>query len=184
MIHLQENSGRNYAPERLVGPNPITEIEARGWSKQIKTLHHPTPAGYNDPVAITCVVDALLRSEHDVTIRTRHLNHLLVEEYPQLLWSPVTVGRILSELCEAAEGAGITPAPIIAWHQGTGTRYIVNVNQNSWKWFARVREAMGKLAERIIEEEIGQAAVIKMDAFPHDAIDAVKIRADEIEVAG
>jgi len=151
-------------------------------NRQARALAHPAIAGLNDPVTITLLLDCLMRLEHDTAMRTHDLVNILDVEYPQILWSAIVVGRILSDLAEACKGSGITPAPIALQKTGQGNRYIVQISQEGWKWLAKARTLMGQRAERLIEEERGSSIRITVTSFPFDVIDLANARPETGDV--
>ena len=61
-------------------------------------ITYPVANGINDPLTWAMLVDALLRLDPDTYINSAPLTAMLEPEYPQIIWDPVTVGRVLSEL--------------------------------------------------------------------------------------
>lgn len=132
------------------------------------------PAGWCDPVSIALLLDGLLRLEHDTTIRARHLATILNQEYPQISWNATTVGRILSELAEAALALGLDEPPLERQLTSGGHRFAVNVNSLNWRWLLNVRRAMGDYAEEVIREERALVEFSPRRNFPFDVIDRVE----------
>jgi hypothetical protein len=171
---LSAEAGRKYRPAKLAGTNPIDRKAARNLADRTARLSHPTPAGWCDPVSIALVLDAILRLEHDTTIRAGHLNDILNAEYPQVAWNPNTVGRILSELAEAAAATGAESPAIVRGLTRGGNRFAVNVDSLNWRWLYEVEKRMLDLAERVTLDERVTGKVKSRPSFPHDVVASVR----------
>lgn len=143
---------RRYTPTVLAtaGIVPFTRRATHTWMEQDK-LAHPTRNSFNDPLSITFVLDALLMVDGLNSFSAKDMVRVLTQRHPTILWSPTIVGRILSNIVEAASESG---APLGAKGASNGTNtYHLTVNHANWAWLGSVRHAMGELAEQIIEEE-------------------------------
>lgn len=165
---LSSEGGINYMPDRLEGIT-LTKVARDYMRNEVQTLVHPTPAGYFDPVTIMSVLDMLLRLEHDTTVRPRDLVPLLQQHYPNLIWKPIVVGRVMSDLCEAAS-AQANPPLTKAMSFG-GHRYAITVDAESWSWLLKAREGMAQLAKRTIEIERATGEPMKRTSFPFEALE-------------
>lgn len=170
---MQDEGGKTYTPTLLPGESPVSPEQARAFRRQNDTMYHSSPAGYYDPVTITLLLDMLLRCEHDTCIRARDLRFLLDVEYPQMMWTDVTIGRVLSDLAEAARGSGVDPTPIEQQRTTHGHKYVLNITRNGWVWLRDARIRMGDYAEQLLASERRDRARITLPAFPFDVLDEV-----------
>jgi hypothetical protein len=129
-------------------------------------------AGWYDPVSIMCVLDLVLRLENDEPFRPQGFVRHLSQEYTQFSWAPITAGRILSDLAEAALAVDPENPPIAKQLTHGGHRYWVNVSPVNWQWLIDARLALGKLAEQTVAlEQAGHT--IPRGTFPFEVLDAV-----------
>lgn len=95
----------------------VTDLGVRRmqrWAADRRNLFYPTPNGYNDPLSVAFVLDALVRMPKDHAFRAKTLTELLAREYPAVVWDSVIVGRILAELAdEAAQDGNNDPARVV-----------------------------------------------------------------------
>lgn len=172
---MSSKNGETYQPATLIAARPVGDATAKRMLKEARALTHPTPAGWCDPVSITLVLDLLLRLENDTTLRARHLTDLLTQEYPQVAWNPNTVGRILSELSEAAAVAGATTEPPIERNLTRGgNRFVVNVNTHNWNWLLGVRARMYDHALQQVRNERATGEFERRSSFPFDVAAGVR----------
>ena len=64
---------------------------------------YPTPNGTECPMTYMLVLDALMNIDPFIELRSKNLVAYLTETYPQLTWDAVTVGRVVSDLCDNFE---------------------------------------------------------------------------------
>jgi hypothetical protein len=166
---LSAGGGNQYRPDGLEGFD-LAKHDRERMAREIAVLVHPSPAGYYDPVTITSVIDMILRLEHDTTIRPRDLVPLLSQHYPNLIWKPIVVGRVLSDLTEAAS-AQEEPAIQKSLSSG-GHRYSIAVTPDAWRWLVKTRDAMAEMAFRQIEIERATGEPVKRTSFPFEVLDA------------
>lgn len=69
---------------------------SRHWSYQ-------QPNGLYDPLTYLFVLDAVANIDPDIELRARNLVPWLFQAVPQFLWDSITVGKVLSDLCDAFE---------------------------------------------------------------------------------
>lgn len=121
----------------------------RGRREDRTMLYQPVKNGENDALTITCVLDLLMRVDHDAYTFSAGLTKLLGEEYGDLVWfDPYTVGRILKQLLGAqpALERHHRPMELVMW--GGARQYVVRWDDaNAWRWLAVARDRMGKRAE-------------------------------------
>lgn len=169
---LTVDGGTAYHPFRMDAPEGLTERRTGVLYRQAHTLAHPTPAGYYDPLSIMCVVDLLLRLEHDTIIRARDLAKLLTSEYPHFTWPGIVAGRIMSDLAEAALATGMAELPIAHAEDKRGHYFVVSTTPAAWEWLLGVRVAIGTLAEeQVALERTGHGS--SRTGFPFDCLAGV-----------
>lgn len=145
------------------------------WKRQ-RPLAHPQPNSHFDPVSIALTLDAILRMEHDHLIRARPLADLLNEEYPQVMWDAVTVGKILASIVEAAKASGAPEnEPPLARGVTSGAAFFaVHPSVLNWRWLAALRHAMGARAEEVIETERRLGKRLARPDFPWDVTEGIE----------
>jgi hypothetical protein len=168
---LSYDGGKFYQPASL-GDKPVfNSWDTARWKTQAGSLSHPTPNSDTDPVTLALVLDCLLRMEHDTVLRATPLSGLLNEHYPQIKWDPVTVGKILSAIAEAARGGpGFAGRPGIEMAiESNGRRaYGVNVSSDFWGWLGIARSKMGLRAQSVVNEERSLRQLKPRGEFPWD----------------
>lgn len=144
------------------GEKPFDRTKIARWRKQMGhgmrkdgMLYQPVRNGENHALSIACVVDLLLRVDHDAYVYPAGMTALLTQEYGHLVqWDPYTVGRIFSGLIGNSPmlvDRGARPIGSVTWG---GARQLV-INWSSWKawqWLGEIRERMGAKALRDITE--------------------------------
>lgn len=68
----------------------------------LKTVRHRTRAGYNDPMSVLMVVDAMLHSFPRAYLRSLQMSLWLNRNRHDFIWEPVTIGRIMAEIVDLA----------------------------------------------------------------------------------
>lgn len=165
---LSLNVNDDYIADGLPADKAVSAAAAKGWRAQRERLAHPSPNSHTDPVCITLVLDVLLRLNPTSRIRSRELTAELNQLYPQILWDPRTVGRILASVKEAASGCGAPESdlPLTSYiSQGLAT-YVVNASLLNWRWLAQVRNNLGQLAEEQVQREHRMARLHRTVDFP------------------
>lgn len=164
-----------YTPDPLAarGEKPFSRTTIARWRRQMghgmrkdTMLYQPIKNGENDALSITCLVDLLLRIDHDAYVFPSGMTALLEQEYGHLVrWDVYTVGRIFSNLIgNSPLLADKGERPIGTVHWG-GARHLV-INWSSWKawqWLGEIRERMGRKAHE------HQIAARKGHDVPRDA---------------
>ena len=121
-------------------------------------ITYPVANGINDPLTWAMLVDALLRLDPDTYINSAPLTAMLEPEYPQIIWDPVTVGRVLSELHAYARDLERPNKPFDEWclfdrtANGSTRNYIIAPDEVSRLWLGCVREYLGQQAITKVEE--------------------------------
>lgn len=64
---------------------------------------YPTRNGTGDPLTYFLVLGALVNVNPSVEVRAKNLAEYLQLHFPQIAWDAVTVGRVLSDLCDNLE---------------------------------------------------------------------------------
>jgi hypothetical protein len=71
-------------------------LSSRLWS-------YATPNGIECPMTYMLILDALMNIDPFIELRAKNLVIYLTNTYPQLSWDAVTVGRVVSDLCDNFE---------------------------------------------------------------------------------
>ena len=136
-------------------PNPmVLRWKRQVWraERQVRTMvYYPSKNGFNDPLTITCLLDLLIRMEPATFLNAPVLVDFLEDEYPQIVWDAVTVGRIMKALVEEAaitERPNNQPAPIIEYRYSDGRVYMINPSPGNHYWLCQLREYFGRCAEK------------------------------------
>jgi hypothetical protein len=114
-------------------------------------LAYPHVNGLDDPLTLAMLFDALLRLNPASYVVSAEFADALNEEYPQIRWDPITVGRCLSDIYSMGhELASTRPnKPFDSWNpfdrtqNGSIRYYIIAPDEVSRLWFGKVREYMG-----------------------------------------
>lgn len=147
----------SYAEHPNAGPRWTEQLGTRRmarWNSDRRNLFYPSPNGYNDPVSIAFVLDALIRIPHEAPIRATWLASFLNAEYTSVVWDATCVGRILGELAEEADEDArgrVERAPIRRAQDYKGNYFWTqrsNPELGLWtgKWLSDRREWMGAKA--------------------------------------
>lgn len=176
---LSAKSGETYQPSSLVlpaGQQIFADGTTKTWIRQRPALAHPQRNSHNDPVTVALLLDGMLRLEHDHVLRAKPLADLLNEQYPQLLWDAVTVGKILASLSEAAKASGApeTELPLERGVTSGAAFFAFRPSVLNWRWLASLRHAMGRKAEEVIQTERKLGKAIARPDFPWDAFAEVE----------
>lgn len=180
--HLSFDGGKFFKPESLGDAKVFRTWDTARWRTQASVLSHPSPNSDTDPVTLTLVLDCLLRLEHDTILRATTLVPVLADNYPQIKWDNVTVGKILSSLYEAAQTApGIAGKPGIEVAKESNGRnvYGVNLSVEFWQWLGAARTIMGTRAERLMRDERDLGRRIRAVDFPWDVFEEATRMVDE-----
>lgn len=157
-----------YIAPGLPAEQTILPKTAATFRKERESLFRASPSNFTDPLSVMLTVDAILRIRPDSRIRASELTNTLRDLYPQILWDPYTVGRILTNIAEAATGCG-APAdqlPVASYRSGGLATYVVNATLKNWRWLALVRHNLGQLASTSLEEERRAGKPAKYAEFP------------------
>lgn len=121
-------------------------------------LQYASPNGHFDPLSIAAAIDCILRLEIGPYINAGNLAYELNRSYEQILWDPVTVGRILSDISGFAQELKMPSPqherPLYTRKHGGIRNYVIHNDPNGWQWLGLVREFMGRAAERYVRENI------------------------------
>jgi hypothetical protein len=168
---LSVNPNDDYIADGLPADKVANANTMKAWRGQRTSLVHSTPNSHTDTVCVALVTDLLLRLNPTSRIRSRELTAELNQLYPQILWDTRTVGRILSNIADAAEGCGApeTSRPLEPRVSQGLTTYTVNPTLLNWRWLAQVRHNLGLAAETQTESERKLGRLQKTTDFPWEA---------------
>jgi hypothetical protein len=168
---LSEGEGLGHNPTSLK-VRIINAATSKIWNRQAGETW-PTKSGYFDPLSLMLVVEMLMRTEGDTYIVARDLTRMLENAFPQQTWRAVVVGRILSDLAEAANATDATPRPIEKTAGQGGHDYLLNVNPENWRWLGDVREVAGRLFERALDDA-RRGTYKPPSSFPFEEFDTIE----------
>lgn len=134
----------------------INERERQTAARLLARTSHRALAGYNDPLSLLQAIDCVSRWAPAFYIRAKYMAMFLNREQSALFWSPVTAGRILSELTElAAEAYQDDPSltPIISKVDYKGRFWLINSAVTTYKWFWKLRNELTPHIEEMVANE-------------------------------
>lgn len=127
-----------------------------GWARRARNrfYHLPTPNGRKDPLSIMLVFDCLMRLETSGVVQGNSLTRILMDNYDQVLWDPITVGRILSSIAVNTEDCGDERdgAPLEREKTNGVTYYVISDNVKTREWMGRAREWLGEVVGQYIRD--------------------------------
>lgn len=107
-----------------------------------------TPNGQYDPLTFLFVLDAVAGIDPDIELRSGNLAAFLRDESPSLSWDPVTVGKVLSDICEAFEDVLSAKNGILERGKDyRGSFFRVHHNPATAELYQQVRKDLMRLAE-------------------------------------
>lgn len=143
-------------PIHARGEKPFTRTTINRWRKQMghgmrkdDMLYQPVKNGENHALSIACVVDLLLRIDHDAYTFPAGVTALLEQDYGHLVqFDSFTVGRIFSNLIgNSPLLADKSQRPIGTVHWGGARQLVINWDSwKAWKWLGEIRDIMGRRA--------------------------------------
>lgn len=78
-------------------------VRQRGRWEASAHWSYRTPNGQFDPLTYLHVLDAVANINPDIELRAKNLTEWLNDHRPKMLFDPVTVGKVISDLCDAFE---------------------------------------------------------------------------------
>lgn len=121
--------------------------EQAGWARRGRNrFHHlPTKNGRNDPLSVELVFDCLMRLNTDGIVQANNFTRILIDNYDQVLWDPVTVGVILTGLATVTDDRGAPGSPPITREKSGGVvHYVISDAVATREWMGRAREWLGE----------------------------------------
>jgi hypothetical protein len=104
-------------PRRPFGGQEVIQAAAEPWlglqlgvrqrSRWDSSAHwtYRTPNGVFDPLTYLFVLDSLANMDPQIELRAGVLAEWLNQARHQVLWDPITVGKVLSDICDQFEDA-------------------------------------------------------------------------------
>ena len=135
-------------PESLVSPRWRNQVEHGKKARfasilALRKLHHKQVATNYDILALLAVIDALERANPDFLIRAPYVADQLNSRSDHYFFTPVSVGKMLSELAEAGELAyaenTIPFAPIQRHTDRRGNCYKITDEAETYRWLFALR---------------------------------------------
>lgn len=161
LVVLGQPGYDEYYDREIHSGHPVDAATARKWRQQAqldaRTTHALTtarPNGRNDPQSVALLIDALLHLDKRSFITAGRFAAHLNTFYPQIIWEPVTVGRILHNLAEVSDTYPRPPEqpPFINISTVNGIRnYTPPQYQRASRWLMDMREAIVPILEEYNE---------------------------------
>lgn len=109
---------------------------------------YATPNGIEDPMTYMLILDALMNIDPFIELRAKNLVLYLSETYPQLSWDPVTVGRVVSDLCDNFEDVlGAKNGLLERSRDHLGWFYLLHQSPETANLAFRLRDDLMRLTE-------------------------------------
>ena len=106
------------------------------------------PNGQFDPLTYLFVLDAVANIDPDIELRSKNLTEYLNRTRAQFIWDPVTVGKVLSDLCDAFEDVlGEKSGLLERGKDYKGAFYRVHHLADVAKTYSGLREDLMRLVE-------------------------------------
>lgn len=129
----------------------------------LDSLKHRSRSGFNDPMSVALVIDAMLNSFPKAYLRATYVTLWLNRNRPDFIWEPITVGRIMGEIVDvcAESFPGSDALPV---DRGTDWRghYVVIGADGSNRgrlWLMKLLNGLlPKVAEQVEAEQDGIVA--------------------------
>lgn len=148
-------------PDALVVPAyrediAISEAERKKSVWFLNNLRHRVRNGNRDPMCVLLVLDLVQRWSPRHYIRTRYMVNELNRRRRSFMWDPITVGKIMGELCEiGAEAYAERPDlhPVMGQLDGRGNIYFVNSVPTTYRYFWKLRRQLQQRCSEVMSSE-------------------------------
>jgi len=125
--------------------------EAR-WISSV-TWHYPTPNGQQDPLTYMLVLDLLMNMDPSGELRASEAVKWLTLHRNSFTWDAVTVGKVISDLCDEIEDVvGKGNGLIERGRDWKGTFYVFHRSFRSTPLVWALRDDLWRLAEHEVSE--------------------------------
>lgn len=132
-------------------PGVLGVRQERRWDVSNRTLRYPTLNGTQDPLTYLLVLDSLMNMHPDVELRAVSFAEWLSTHVEGYVWTSHTVGKVLSDLCEAFEDVlGAGNGLLTSGKDYRGAWYLFNRSKEA----ARVAYALREDLQRLSEAEL------------------------------
>lgn len=109
---------------------------------------YTTPNGCYDPMTFLYILDTVLQIDPDIELRSNRLTAYLTTQPYRLTWDSTTVGKVLSDLCDAFEDVlGAKNGLLERGRDYKGTFYRIHRNPEVAKVAQALREDLYRLTE-------------------------------------
>lgn len=107
-----------------------------------------TPNGQFDPLTYLHILDEIANIDPDIELRAKNLAQWLNEVRDQFIWDPVTVGKVVSDLCDAFEDVLGEKNGLLERGKDTrGAFYRIHHVEDTAKVYYGLREDLMRLVE-------------------------------------
>lgn len=135
-------------------------------------LKHRTRSGFNDPMSVFLVIDAMLSAFPGSYLRSMYLSLWLNRNRPDFIWEPITVGRIMGEIVDVAAETfeGMERFPV---DRGTDWRghYIVIDPDGGYTgrlWLYKLRQRLIEKCQALLDAEFDGEVPARSDSVWFD----------------
>jgi hypothetical protein len=120
-------------------------------------LKHRARSGFNDPLSVALVLDALIHSFPAAYVRATYLTLWLNRNRSDFIWEPITVGRILGEIVDvsAETFAGSEPLPVDRGTDWRGHYMVIDPDGGATGrlWLMKLLSGLVRKCEEVVEDE-------------------------------
>jgi hypothetical protein len=141
--------------------------------------HYRTPNGQFDPLTHLYVLDAVAHIHPDIELRSNKLAIHMNETNEAFVFDPVTVGKVLSDLCDAFEDVlGAKNGLLERGRDWKGTFYVLHRNPETAKAYWKAREDLMRLSQLEME---ARAEGRKIDRLASPLLECPSLRGEWVD---
>lgn len=128
-------------------------VRQRGRWESSTRWSYRHPNGQFDPLTYLHVLDGVANIDPDIELRSSRFTDWLNRTRTQFIWDPVTVGKVLSDLCDAFEGVlGVKQGLLERGTDYRGRFYRIHRTEEIAKTYHALREDLMRLVEDEMEQ--------------------------------
>ena len=120
-------------------------------------LKHRARSGFNDPMSVALVLDAMINSFPSAYLRATYLTLWLNRNRPDFIWESITIGRIMGEIVDVAAEtfAGQEPLPVDRGTDWRGHYVVVDPEGGAVGrlWLMKLMLGLAQKCRRAMEDE-------------------------------
>lgn len=180
---------RQFSGQEVVVPRRGEWYEDMGWTDVPGTrrsqrwisqrrMSYKTLNGYRDPLTYLLVVDALLRIDTQIELRSSNLADWMNQTYSQMRFDATTVGRVLLDLQESLDTAGY--AFLNDGRDWKGRFYLMDPTEGNVKLLWSLRDDLARLSEIAIAAKTSGRSEKMIDT---PLLECPSLRGETVELA-